>query len=387
MAQQSILLINGILDFSARLYGLLASQDGNIFISPYSISAALLLTDLGANGKTETEIRAAFGAENVAKTEIHKYYKELEGQLNDETKGTTSLSIANRIFTRLGLEIDKEYTKNSKEYYNSGIDELDFICAAENSRNHINKWVEEQTRNKITNLLQPGTIGRDSLMVLVNAIYFKGEWLKPFDGSDTRKSDFHLNVGTKKRIDMMFSKERLKYTLDNDIGYSAVKLPYKDCSIAMVIILPNAIDGLANLEKKLDPTLLRDILQKVGKANRPEVQLGIPKFKMEANYKLETVLPKLGIISMFDSNMADFSAILPKTPDAFISDAIHKTFVEVNEKGTEAAGATAMVVRLGSAMPLEPPKRFIADHPFLFLITDTRTDAVLFMGRYQSPPA
>ena len=341
---------------------------------------------MGANGKTETEIRAALGADNLAKTDIHKHYKELEGQLNDETKGTTSLSIANRIFTRLGLQIDKEYTKNSKEYYNSGIDELYFIGEAENSRIHINKWVEEQTQQKITDLLPPGTIGRDSLMVLVNAIYFKGEWLKPFDGSDTIKSAFHLNVGTKKRIDMMFSEEYLKYTLDNDIGYSAVELPHKNCSIAIVIILPNAIDGLANLERKLDPTLLRDILQKVGKANQTEVDLGIPKFKMETNYKLEKVLPKLGIVSMFDPNLADFSAILPKTLEAFIGDAIHKTFVEVNEKGTEAAGATATVMHVGCDMMFEPIKKFIANHPFLFLVTDTRTDTILFIGRYKSPP-
>ena len=190
---------------------------------------------MGANGKTETEIRAALGADNLAKTDIHKNYKELEGQLNDETKGTTSLSIANRIFTRLGLQIDKEYTKNSKEYYNSGIDELDFIGEAENSRNHINKWDEEKTQQKITNLLPPGTIGRDSLMVLVNAIYFKGEWLKPFDGSDTIKSAFHLNVGTKKRIDMMCSEEYLGLVARKPVFGVSDKASFKPVSSATEI--------------------------------------------------------------------------------------------------------------------------------------------------------
>ena len=378
-------LADGIFDFSVKLYCLLKEGDGNIFISPYSISAALLLTDLGARGKTDTEIRNALGVGGISNTDTHKQYKQLESQLKAETKGTTTVSIANRIFSKLDLEVDEEYQNKSNEYYDSGLELLDFIGDPEKSRNHINKWVEEQTRNKIKNLLPPGTIGPLSLLVLVNAIYFKGEWQYPFEGHSTRKSDFHLKVGNTTKVDMMNGEEKVKYVMDSSAGYSAVELPYKNCNVAMVIILPEAIDGLATLEKKLD-SVLGDMMQKLKQANRPDVILGIPKFKMEAQYKLEKMLPQMGIVDMFDPKAADFSAMLPNTPDAYISEAVHKTFVEVNEKGTEAAAATAMVMMLGCALPLEPPKRFVADHPFIFLIRDTRTDTILFMGRYVSPP-
>ena len=194
------LLTEGLSDFSVKLYRILAGKDGNIFISPYSISAALLLADLGADGKTETEIRVAIGGEAISKIDIHKQHKELESQLNAETKGTTSLSIANRIFTKLGLVINNEYQMKSKEYYSSGIELLDFVREPEKSRLHINKWVEEQTRKKIQNLLPSGAVGPWSLLVLVNAIYFKGEWSKPFKAVATRQSDFHLSVGNRTKV-------------------------------------------------------------------------------------------------------------------------------------------------------------------------------------------
>ena len=270
-------LTDGLRDFSVKLYRILAEKDGNIFISPYSISAALLLADLGADGKTENEIRVALGIEAISKFDIHRQYKELESQLKAETRGATSLSIANRIFSKLGLVVNDEYQIKSETFYGSGIELLDFIGEPEKSRLHINKWVEEQTKNKIQNLLPSGTIGLSSLLILINAIYFKGKWLNPFEGVSTRKSDFFLSATNTVKVDMMNGKESVKFIQNNSVGFSAVELPYKECNIAMNIVLPKQVDGLSHIEKQLD---LRNLSKKLQSAGRPEVILGIPKFKI-----------------------------------------------------------------------------------------------------------
>ena len=379
-------LKDGLTDFSVNLYRIIAgkNQTSNIFISPYSISAALLLADLGADGNTEEEIRATLGVGGISKDDVHKQYKELQEKLNAETKGTTSLSIANRIFIRLGLNIDATFQTQVQEYYGSGVEGLDFINKSEKSRIHINEWVEKQTRNKIQRLLPPRAIGPVYLMVLVNAIYFKGEWLKPFKGSLTKKSNFHT-MGKTVKVEMMSGKERVKYLEDESGAYSVVELSYKDCNIVMDIILPTAIDGLSRMEKNLDLSFMKQISQKLRSVGRPEVILGIPKFKLEEQYELEHILPQLGIADMFHPENANFSTMIPCISEVFINAVIHKSFIEVNEKGTEAAAATAMVMAPGCAPPREQPKTFIADHPFIFLIRDSRTDAVLFWGRYSNP--
>ena len=377
----------GLQDFCVKLYQIYAEGTDNIFLSPYSISAALLLTGLGADKETERQIRAALGAGSISKTEIHRQYKQLESALNAETSRTTSLSIANRIFTKLGLLVDESYKADSKKYYGSGIELLDFLGEPEKSRQHINKWVEDQTRGKIRDLVPSGAIGPLSLMVLVNAIYFKGKWLKPFEAYSTRKNAFHLTKSKQVTVDMMNGEERVKYVLNDAAGYSAVELPYRDGNIVMDFILPKEIEGLKSLEKQIDLKFMVNISNAFKQADRPEVILSIPKFRMETQYKLETALPHLGIVDMFDVKAADFSAMFPSTPDAFISDAIHKAFVEVDEEGTEAAAATAMMMMLGCAFNPERPKEFIADHPFIFMIRDTKSDTVLFIGRYVAPPS
>ena len=379
-------LAGGMIDFCVNLYRIYAERGGNIFLSPYSISAALLLANLGANGETEKQIRSALSSDAISKDEIHRQYKQIESALNAETSGTTTLSIANRIFSKLGLTIDEGYKVKSKEYYGSGVELLDFEGDAETSRKHINGWVESQTRNKIRDLLPVGAIESRTLLVLVNAIYFKGKWLKPFKSYSTRKGNFYPAKSKTVEVDMMNGKERVKYVLDNNVGYSAVELNYRDGNIAMVFVLPKETYGLADIEKKLNLGIMTDIAKKLEVADSPEVILGIPKFKMETTYELKKDLPKLGIVDMFNYPAADFSAMLPESPEAFISSAIHKAFIEVDEEGTEAAAATAMMMTLGCAMPREPPKQFIADHPFIFFIRDTKSDTILFMGRYTTPP-
>ena len=377
-------LVDGLNEFCVKLYRVYSERDGNIFFSPFSISAGLLLVNLGADEDTEKQIRTALGSDNISKDEFHEYFKQFESGLIRETNETTTLSIANRIFGKLGLTFGDNYKAKSKKYYDSCVQLLDFIKDAEGSRMYINRWVEDQTRNKIRDLLSPGAVNAESLLVLVNAIYFKGKWLKPFKNWRTRKVDFYPEKSKSVRVDMMNGEEKVRYILDSNSGYSAVELPYRDGNIAMVFILPNAIEGLVDIEKKIDTGLMSDVLKKLKTADSPEVILGIPKFKMEAMYELKQDLPKVGIVDMFSPAAAKFSAMLPETPEIFLSSAIHKTFIEVGEEGTEAAVATAHRWTLGCHVT--PPKQFIVDHPFIFLIRDMKLDIILFMGRYRVPP-
>ena len=382
-------LQDGLMDFSVDLYKDIARLNPactcNILISPYSITAALMLVNLGADSTTEEQIRVAFGVGNISKEDVQKQYKELEDKLNAETNATTSLSIALRIFFRLGFYVYNEFQTQAEEYYGSGVEGLDFVKEPEQSRLHINEWVEQQTRNKIQNLLSPGAIGQMSSMILVNAIYFEGEWSQPFNGSLTKKSDFHAIDKTVK-VEMMREKERVKY-LDESGAYSVVELSYKDCNLVMDIILPTAMDGLSRMEKILNLSFMKQLSQKLNSAGREEVILGIPKFKLEDQYSLKHILRQLEIVGMFRPDANNFSPMLyaPGTVP-FMSAVIHRSLIEVNEKGKEAAAATDMDMAPGCAPSTEQPKFFIADHPFMFLIRDLSSDAILFWGRFSIPP-
>lgn len=372
-------------DFCVKLYWIYAVRDGNIFLSPHSISAALLLADLGAEGETNKQIRTTFGLESIPKLEVHKAYKQLESALNAEKGELISLSSANKIFSKSGLKVDERYVSLSKEYYGSGVEMLDFKNEAEKSRVRINKWVEDRTESKIQNLLPSGSIGPLSLLVLVNAIYFKGKWINPFQSFRTLKEHFYLTKRNTVPVDMMHDKQNLKYVRDKEVGYSAVELRYQGGNITMVFILLNEIEGLGDIEKKMDSGLITDISRMLKVAGRPEVILEIPKFKMETMYELERDLPKLGITDMFNQRAANFSAMFPET-NVFISSAIHKAYIEVDEQGTEAAAATALVVTTLHEARFEQPNYFIANHPFIFLIREAKSDTILFMGRYIRPP-
>lgn len=377
---------SGLLDFSIKLYRTYADKGyDNVFFSPYSISAALLLANLGANNETEKQIRDALGASSIPKADIHVQHKQLENSLSAETKGTTKLSVANRIFTKLGLTVDDAYKASSNHYYGSDIELLDFVGEPEQSRQYINKWVEEQTMGKIQDLLPAGIIRPDALLVLINAVYFKGKWQHPFDPFFTRESSFYVTRNNKVPVNTMCLTETLKYTHDDVAGYSAVKLQYMNSNIAMIFILPNEKEGLTDIEKQLNAKFITNVFKALGKVFPVTVRLVIPKFKMETQYQLENDLQRLGIVDMFDAHTADFSAMLPKTTEAFISSAVHKAFVAVDEEGTEAAAATDFEPPCLGAF-FRQPKEFIADHPFLFLITEATSNSILFIGRFVRPP-
>ena len=380
-------LQDSLMDFSVQLFKEFAELKPvcNLLISPYSITAALLLVNLGADSTTEEQIRVAVGAGNISKEDVHKQYKELEEKLNAEINGTTSLSIAMRIFIRLGFVVNNMFQREAEEEFGSRVEKLDFINEPDQSRLHINEWVEQQTKNKIQNMLSPWAIGQMTSMILVNAIYFEGEWSQPFNGSLTKKSDFYVMDKTVK-VEMMSGKERVKYLEDESGAYSVVELSYKDCNIVMDIILPTAKDGLSRMENILNLSFMKQLSHKLKSAERPEVILGIPKFKLEDQYNLEYIFRQKKITHMFLPDAANFSPMLKPDTGAFISAVKHRSLIEVNEKGTGAVASTDIVMAPGCAPPTEQPKTFIADHPFMFLIRDLSSDAFLFWGRFSTPP-
>ncbi|KAL3865724.1 hypothetical protein ACJMK2_043084 [Sinanodonta woodiana] len=379
----SPLLNEGLTAFSLNLYKLFMEGEENIFLSPYSVCAALLLAHLGTKGDSEAQIRKALGLDQMEVELVHKEFQKMRKVLNAKTSESTTLAIANRIFAKLGLSIRKDYTEKSLLHHGSEMECLDFAGESEKSRQRINTWVEEQTRKKIKDLLPAGSINALTLVVLVNAVYFKGDWDTKFDPKRTEKIDFHISKTETVKVDMMQAKKKCRFFKNDELKYSALMLPYKDGNLSMVIVLPHEQNGLKNVEKAFTAHVLSSLCEDLAHGARPEVIIALPKFKMEITYELTKTLPKLGISDILQSTKADFGAMLDGHPDAFISDVIHKTFIDVNEEGTEAAAATAMMMRC-MAMPM-PPEKFIADHPFLFLIRDNDTGVILFIGRYAKP--
>ena len=371
---------SAITEFTFKLYEAVREGGGNIFMSPYSVSAALMLTMLGTKGETETQVKQVLGVAGIP--EPHEAYRKLHASLIGKSKEGAKLAIANRIFSRLGLDIRDSYKKDSLSFYNGEVELLDFVGDPEGSRNRINKWVEDQTNNKIKDLIPTGGINALSLIVLTNAIYFKGDWDKAFESSKTKKEKFHVSKSESVMVDMMnMEKKNWIAGESQKLDCLMLELPYKGKELSMMFILPNKDDGLS----KLESNLTAESFQELTKSMYPQdVIVSIPKFKIESSFQLEKVLAGMGIEDIF-TRKADFSAMLDNPPEGtHVSDVIHKAFVEVNEEGTEAAAATAVMMRLMCAR-IDAPMVFRADHPFLFLIREISTGSILFIGRHLKP--
>ncbi len=253
------------------------------------------------------------------------------------------------------------------------------LARAQAASQEINRWVEKQTADKIKDLIKPSDLGRDTRLVLTNAIYFKGDWVKPFDNKDTRPEDFTVSAEKKVKVPLMQQKASFGYRQEET--FQVLEMPYAGQELSMVVLLPKKADGLAELEKALSAQRLTGLLSTLG---RREVVTFLPKFKLEAYFELKPTLEALGMKLAF-AGQADFSGINSEE-ELSVSAVIHKAYVDVNEEGTEAAAATAVVVARATVMRRpEPIPVFRADHPFLFLIRDTRSGAILFLGRVEDP--
>ena len=371
-------LVEGNTRLALDLYRTLFNAGENQFASPYSISLALAMTYAGARNETAAEMARTLHWMSV--DDLPAAFNALDLLLRSRGQDLTKderfrLNIANAIWGQQGFGFQDEFLDTLAQYYNSGLRLLDFSHSPDAARKVINQWVEEQTEDKIKDLLPEGSIDSLVRMVLTNAIYFNAAWQYPFDQQATHDGVFHRLDGSTVTVPLMHQSELLGYAAGP--GYQAVELPYVGGELSMLILLPDE-GTFADWAKKLDADTLAGI---VGSLEHQQVQLSLPRFSFDSEVQLKAALQKLGMSQPFTAE-ADFSGMTGRR-DLFIDDVYHKAFVAVDESGTEAAAATAVVIRL-SGMPLEPVAVTV-DRPFLFLIRDTGTGAVLFLGHVVNP--
>ncbi len=375
-------LVTGNNAFAFDLYRQIGQQPGNLFYSPYSISLALAMAAAGAANSTATQISAALGP--FSSRDIHPVFDALDlalssrGALVDVTKGEKfQLNIANSLWGQRGFTFLDDYLDLLSVYYGAGMHVVDFAGETENARQAINLWVENKTREKIRDLIPAGCLQPETRLVLTNAVYFKAGWLYPFDAAATRDGIFHLPDGGEKIVPMMSETENLGYVAGND--FQAVELPYYGKELSMLLILPDA-GCLRSVERMLTAAEIKGMTTGMTFEN---IRLTMPKFQFTwGTQSLKHALKSLGIVDAFDPLRADFSGMDGRR-DLFIGDVLHQAFVAVDEKGTEAAAATA-VTMVTSSMPLHS-RELILDQPFIFLIRDVKTGTVLFIGRVENP--
>uniref|UniRef100_A0A8D0HMV2 Serpin B6 n=1 Tax=Sphenodon punctatus TaxID=8508 RepID=A0A8D0HMV2_SPHPU len=353
----------------------------NLLFSPLSISSALSMVFLGAKGNTAAQMAKVLSLNKAE--EIHDGYQSLILEINNPDTNYL-LRIANKLFGENALEFLAPFTESCQKFYHAELEKLDFSSASEDSRKHINDWVEEKTEGKIQTLLVPGIIDSLTRLVLVNAIYFKGNWAKQFDKNRTTERPFRTSKYDSKPAQMMFKKAKFNRSYIGELQTKILELHYVDNELSMIILLPDNIEddstGLEQLERELTYEKLMDWINP-DMMDNTEVELSLPRFKLEESYELKPILCSMGMPDAFDEGKADFSAMSPSN-SLVLSQVVHKSFIEVNEEGTEAGAATA-AIKMIKCLSIVP--RFTADHPFLFFIQHVKTGNILFYGRFCSP--
>uniref|UniRef100_A0A1A8PS36 Leukocyte elastase inhibitor n=1 Tax=Nothobranchius rachovii TaxID=451742 RepID=A0A1A8PS36_9TELE len=370
--------------FSLALFKKLGENDNssNVFFSPFSISSALAMVMLGARGNTATQMSESLKTLDL-RDGVHSDFAHLLSELN-RSDAPYALSVANRLFGEQSYQFVQDYLEETRKYYKAELETMDFIHNTETARLTINSWVEKETHGKIKDILDQGAVNGLTKLVLVNAIYFKGNWNKQFNESATRDTSFRINKNSSKQVKMMYQKSKFPLTYISEAACQVLEMPYKGKELSMLIFLPNNIeDSTTGLEKLESVLSYENFVEwtRPDMMDEVEVQVGLPRFKMEEKYDMKAVLMSMGMVDAFDMGKSDFSGMSPAN-DLFVSEVYHKAFVEVNEEGTEAAAATAAVMMLRCALR---PATFIADHPFLFFIRHNPSNSVLFAGRYCSP--
>lgn len=368
-------------DFAWDLYRQLQGRKGNLFFSPTSIDLALVMTWTGARGETAREMGATLnlaGHSGGNPESVSLAYGDLQKAIVG-TDVPYTLSIANRLWGQSGYRFRDSFLNPLDRDFGAGLQELDFERNSEGARQTINTWVEDQTEDKIQDLLPEGSLGSDVRLVLTNAIYFLGNWQHRFQGSDTADRPFHLETAEEIRVPTMHQTRSFNYA-ENDQA-QIVALPYQGGDLEMVIVLPRDPAGLSAVESQMDGALLGAWTDNL---ERKTVRLWLPKFTLTGEFSLARVLGQMGMGKAFGHG-ADFSG-MAEGSDLFISEVVHKSFIDVFEKGTEAAAATGVTIRTTSMPGVDPDAvSFVADHPFLFLIRHIETQNILFLGRMNDP--
>lgn len=370
-------VIGGNNQFALDFYSeVVTNDDGNIFYSPWSMSTAFALVHEGARGNTAQEIRSVYGLPTDDSSR-RSSFAAIQDDLNDN-QGNYTLRTANALWIKEGYKLSDEYVTIARDSYGSEVANVNF--PSEESRIQINEWVEAKTNDKIKDLLPEGFLNELTRLVITNAIYFKGTWITQFDEENTVEEDFLVNADEKVKVPMMkLGEAYFKYAETDSL--KIIELPYHGEKVSMLVLLPKNKTGLQALEESL--TLDNLSIWRSNLYNQ-SVTVHIPKFKLETKYTLNEMLKEMGMPTAFSPDTADLSGI-NGMKGLFIQSALHKAFVEVNEEGTEAAAATAIGIGLTSERP-QPPL-FRADHPFIFIIQDSESGNILFMGRVTNPEA
>jgi len=364
--------------FALELYHKIRVADGNLFLSPYSISAALAMTYAGARGETASQMAKALDMV-LPQDKLNPAFADLQGQLNAlQEKGGIQLNTANSLWPQAGYPLLSSYVSLVKRYYGVTITPLDYGSDSETARRRINAWVEEQTRKKIKDLIQPGMLDPSTRLVLANAIYFKGNWSTAFKREATKDIAFYRLAGGPVQVPTMVQREQFGYADHADL--QVLELPYAGNELSMLVLLPKKTDGLPDLEKRLTPENLGKWTNGLSKQ---EVEVFLPRFRVTSRFDLGRALSSMGMVDAFDRRKADFSGMDGKPGWLYIGVVAHKAFVDVNEEGTEAAAATGVGMKM-AALPVRTPV-FRADHAFFFLIRHNPSGSILFMGRVLDP--
>ncbi len=369
--------------FGFDLYQRLRKEPGNLVISPASITTVLTMAWGGAGGQTAAQMRKVLHLEGTP-DEVMATAGRLSRSLQEPGRPVV-FRIANELFSEATYPLVPAYLKKTSAAFGAAIEPLDFKGNPESSRVHINQWVESKTANRIQNLIPPGGVGPDSRLVLVDAIYFLGEWAEKFGRAATRPAPFHVTAAVTKDVPTM--NRTRDVSIAHQDGVTAVVLPYKGGAMSMMLLVPDAVEGLAAVEDRLDSKLI-DRLN--GALKHEWVGLSLPLFEVNpaGGLSLAETLESLGMRLAFDPRLADFTGIAkPARPTErlVIGNVFHKGFVKVDEQGTEAAAATEMAIRTGARAEDTLPRQLRVDRPFLFLIRDDASGLVLFLGRVSDP--
>jgi serpin B len=379
-------VVGGNTAFALDLYQKLKEQPGNLFFSPYSISTALAMTYAGARGQTESETTKVLHF-NLAQTNLPAAFGALGARMNQIQRwNRITLVVANSLWCQQDYHFTDAFLDLVHKYYDAEARQVDFKHSPQAASSEINKWAERNTKGKIKGMLEPGQLAPDVRLVLCDAIYFKGKWQHQFKVSDTKSAPFHVTTNETVTVPMMYQKSHFKTARSDDSAVELLELPYSGGDLSMIILLPEVEfllpdveqPGLPDLEQKLTAGNLRAWLAKLDQAGAHETWVALPRFTTTQSFELVKELQSLGMTSAFNGD-ADFSG-LDVTTNLFVSDVIHKAFVEVNESGTEAAAVTLTMARTTGMA-----RRFIVDHPFIFLIRENGSGSILFLGRIVDP--
>ena len=375
-------LVQGNTEFALDLYRQLASasEGTNLVVSPFSASVALAMALAGAEGTTRDEMIRTLHLPAAGEEIAGRFGDLLRSYAELDDTSRVALQIADRIWGQAGKPWPAPFLETLRTDYGAPLGELPFRSDPESSRKRINDWVEEATADRIQDLLGPGTITPNTRLVLTNAVYFLGRWQLPFNAHQTRQGQFHLTGGETADTELMHQTG--EFLLAEWDGLQILELPYRDNRFALDLILPGETDGLARVDSSLTRAWLRARLDALAPK---QVRVTLPRFRLESELSLRETLAGMGMPSAFDPSTADFSG-MDGTRDLYISAVVQKAFIEVTERGAEAAAATGIVFGATSEMrEPDPPAVFLADHPFLFLLRDRETGTILFAGRLTEP--